>query len=560
MRPQQSSVRGIVGLLVVAVLTACGVLRSEVPTPIAEAPSPAPIVAPAVPPPANMLRWSIEGVADLTSIDPATPGDAAAITVINLVFGGLIRLDEQIEVQPDGAERWEVSADGTTYTFTIRAGLTFADGTPVTAGDFVYAINRALSPAIAAFGAPARLGAIVGARDVLAGKAQTASGIRAVDARTLEIRLERPLAYFLAQLSYPYTFVVPRQLVESGADWERRAYGTGPFTVTEWRRGQSILLSANPRYWQGTPGVAQVLVLFHQESEAAYQLYRAGGLDIMGSQQNPLPAVRVAEVRQLPDFKSTTSLATRYVGFNNTLAPFDNVDVRRALAQAVDKRALAGQVLAGEVIPADRILPDGMLGTQLPIKPLAFDPAAARAALAQAGFPDGAGLPPITLAYGQEGDNALVAQALQRMWEQHLGIRIRLQPFALSEFSRQLDITFYTPSTGLQCYLSIWGADYPDPQNFLSQQLRTGMEHNNGHFSNPTFDRLVDEADQLSDRAQIERRLQLYNQAEQIAVDNVGWLPLYYPKFNILVHPRVEGLVVTPNGLVAPDWSRVRVK
>ncbi len=101
---------------------------------------------------------------------------------------------------------------------------------------------------------------------------------------------------------------------------------------------------------------------------------------------------------------------------------------------------------------------------------------------------------------------------------------------------------------------------YPDPENFLSRQLRTDVRNNNGHFSDSRFDELVDAADRLSSRAQFQQRLQLYNQAEQIAINRVGWLPLYYPKFNVLIRPRVQGLVLTPNGILAPDWSKVRLQ
>ncbi|HEU5088110.1 MAG TPA: ABC transporter substrate-binding protein, partial [Roseiflexaceae bacterium] len=246
--------------------------------------------------------------------------------------------------------------------------------------------------------------------------------------------------------------------------------------------------------------------------------------------------------------------------FNNQKAPFDNVDVRRAFALGTDKATLANQVLGGNVVPADRILPTGLVGTQLAIQPLAFDAAAAKDALSKAGFADGQGLPPITLAYAQEGDNELVAQALQGLWQQSLGVQVTLQSYELATFSKNLDTTYYTPTEGLQFYLSIWGADYPDPQNFLSQQLQTDSPNNNGHYSNAEFDKLVAEADQLGGQNDIERRLQLYNQAEQIAINEVGWLPLYYPKFQILLNPRVQGLSVTPTGLVAADWTKVSLK
>jgi ABC-type oligopeptide transport system substrate-binding subunit len=384
--------------------------------------------------------------------------------------------------------------------------------------------------------------------------------VKALDAQTLEIALDAPLAYFLSQLTFPYTYVVPKALVEGGAKWEEQAYGTGPFKVAEWQHGQSITLVPNEHYWAGKPGIPGIVHVFNKDSETAYQLYQTGELDIMGSQQNPVPSAHIAEVQGQPDFHTAASLATRYIGFNNKKPPFDNVDLRRAFALGVDKKTLAEQVLGGAVVPADRILPAGLMGTELPITPLAFDAAAAKAALAKAGFADGKGLPTITLAYGQEGDNEIVAQALQGLWQQSLGLDVKLQSYELATFSKSLDTTFYTPTEGLQLYLSIWGADYPDPQNFISQQLHTDTSNNNGHFSDAQLDKLTEEADQLGGQADQGRRLQLYNQAEQIAVDKVGWLPLYYPKFQVLIRPRVQGIVVTPSGLVVPDWTKVSVK
>ncbi|HWQ15000.1 MAG TPA: peptide ABC transporter substrate-binding protein [Roseiflexaceae bacterium] len=545
------------------VLAACGTAAPGAPT---AAPPPAtPTAAPlptSRPGPLDTLRWSLEGISNLPSLDPARPQGIQSTTMINLVFSGLIRLDERLEVQPDGAESWEVSADGIVYTFKLRENLAFADGTQVTASDFVYSINRALAPETASFGAPSQLGRIVGAEDVVRGAAREVSGVRALDERTLEIALDTPLAYFLAQLSYPYTFVVPRALVESGADWERRAYGTGPFKLQEVRPGEAAVLAANEHYWGGVPQLARVVMPFSADSETAYQRYRAGELDIMGNRDNPVPPARIPEVQGTPDFRSAALLTTRYVGFNNRRPPFDKVEVRRAFAMAVDKAAIAEGPLGGTVIPAGRILPSGMLGTQFPVTPLAYDPDAARAELARAGFASGAGFPKVTISYAVEGDNGTVVEALRAAWQRHLGVAVEVAALPLDEFIRRLDVTYFAPESpeSLDFYLSVWGADYPDPQNFLSQQLMSGTRNNNGHFSDADFDRLVAEADRLYDRAQIERRLQLYNQAEQIAIDKVGWLPLFYPRFNILLHPRVEGLKVTPNGLVAPDWTKVRVQ
>lgn len=577
MRTRAFSTLSLVLMLVALLAAACGQGGAgQSPTPAADAQptagaaatapatdataAPAPTAATGGTAPADTLRWPVEGLSELTSLDPAKPGDAPNNIVIGLIFAGLVRLGPDLEVQPDGAASWKVSEDGKVYTFTIRDGLKFGDGTPVSANDFAYSINRALSPDIGAFAASAHFGHIVGAQEVIDGKAKAAAGVKAIDAKTLEVTLDAPIAYFLALLTYADTSVVPQKLIESGANWQEQAYGTGPFKVKEWKHGQSIVLEANPNYWQGRPGIAYVQMPFTKDSETAYQLYQTGELDIQGSGQNPVPAAHIPDVQSLPDFKSAAQLTTRYIGFNHLKPPFDNLAVRRAFALAIDKPTLANQVLAGGVVPADRILPTGLVGTQLPIKPLAFDAAAAKDALAQAGFANGQGLPEITLAYGQEGDNETVVQALQSMWEQNLGVKVKLQSFELATFSKNLDTTYYTPTEGLQFYYSVWGADYPDPQNFLSQLLRSGNPNNNGHFSDPQFDQLVDEADRLGDRTQIERRLQLYNQAEQIAIDQVAWAPLFYPKLNILLRPRVTGIVLTPQGLIIPDWSKVELK
>lgn len=513
-------------------------------------------------PPSGTLRWSLEGITDLPEIDPAKPTNQQTVTVISLVYAGLVRLDSELRVQPDGAERWQVSTDGKTYTFTIRHNLTFGDGTPVTAQDFLYSINRALAPETASYGAPAQLSHIVGAVDVIEGRTETARGVRVIDERTLEIELDRPQAYFLSQLTYPYTFVVPRHLIEqAGENWTEQAYGTGPFRVREWRHNEEIVLEANPYYWRGAPGIAFVRMPFYQDSEQAYQLYLQGELDIVGNTQSGIPASRVAEAEALPGYRSSPALTVRYVGFNNRRPPFDNVYVRQAFALAVDRFELTRDVLSNTVVATNRILPDGLSGSQLPVRGLAFNPVDARAALGLAGYASGRDLPPITLTYGKEGDNALVAQTLQRFWRTTLGVDMQVEGLALEAFIDRLDNTYLDPESpdSLQMYLSVWGADYPDPQNFLSQQLRTSSPNNNGHWSNSRFDQLVDQADRLGGQDERDRRLQLYNEAEQIAVTEVGWLPLYNPRINVLVRPTVQGLDFTPLGLVASDWTQVRI-
>jgi oligopeptide transport system substrate-binding protein len=508
----------------------------------------------------GQLRWSIDGIQDLSNLDPALADEQQSITVMRLVFSGLVRLDEELAIQPDAAEYWDVSDDGKTYTFTIRPDLKFGDGTPVTAHDFVYSINRSLMPHTGGFSAPDLLKHIVGASAVIEGQSDTASGLQALDDHTLEIQLDEPLAYFLSLLGSPTTMVVPRHRIEEQGDtWTDQAVGTGPFRVKEWNHNEYILLEANPHYWRGMPGIDTIMMPFYPDSEEAFQDYQQGELDIMGNPQTGIPAARIAEVENQPDYRTTPALAVRYIGFNNEKPPFDNINVRQAFALSVDRQDIAQRVLNGTVEPTTRILPRGLMGSKLPIRGQTFDPQGARAALKLAGYLTGNDLPPLTLAYGEEGDNALVAESLKQTWYDILGVDITLEPLDLKMFSQRLDETYYEPDQGLFMYLSIWGADYPDPQNFLSQQLRTDLPNNNGHWSNAQFDELVDQADRMGAYEQQSQRLKLYNQAEQIALDEVGWLPLYNPQVNILLRPTVHGLVYTPLDIIAPDWTRVRI-
>lgn len=505
------------------------------------------------------LHWAIVGVSDLPSLDPAHPNDTHSVKVINLVFAGLVRLDELLTVQPDAARYWSVSADGKVYTFTLREDLLFGDSSALTAHDFAASINRALQPDEPANAALSHLGQISGAKEVTEGKAHQAKGIRVLDDYTLEIELEAPVASFLAQLTFPYAFALPKQAREAEHGWFDKAFGSGPFRVKQWIHNKEIILEANPYYWRGKPNIETIRMPFYRDSESAYQAYLAGEIDVMGNQQNGVPANRVKEVEKMPDLRTTTSLTVRYIGFNNLKAPFDNRYVRQAFALGVDKQNLALNSLAGTVVPTDRILPANLAGAQFDVRGQSFDPVGARAALGLAGFLSGQELPPITLSYGEEGDNALVVEALQSHWRENLGVEVRLEGLPLAEFNKRLSETYNSPQTGLQLYLSIWSADYPDPQNFLSQQLHSEQPNNNGHWSDSEFDRLVEEADSLGEQGQRIRRLQLYMQAEQIALDKVGWLPLYNPKLNILIRPTVSGLVFTPQGIIAPDWQSVQI-
>ncbi|MBL8057932.1 MAG: peptide ABC transporter substrate-binding protein [Anaerolineales bacterium] len=526
----------------------------------APSPTQAPGSTEAAPAASQVLRWAIEGVNELPSIDPPTVGASQSVAVASLVFEGLVKLDGKLNVVPAGAESWEIKDGGKTFVFHIRPGLKFANGDPVTAEDFAYALNRAFSPELSAnWAAGYFLSNIAGAMDVQAGTAPSISGVQVLDPQTLQIGLNVPATVFLYQLTFPTSFVIPKPAVEADpAAWTDHAYGTGPFMVKEWKHNQSITLVPNPNYWAGKVQLSEIQMPFIQDAATALKLYQTGELDIMGSFN--FPTDQIPAVKDLPDFKQLNQFFVTYIGFNNAQPPFSDVRVRQAFAQGFDKDVLVNQVLEGAMVRADTLIPPGMPGFNANVQVQKFDAAGAQKLLADAGYPGGAGFPAIAFSVNDQDPNyAKIAAFLQQQWKENLGVDITINTLELSKFNEDLTATANDPTAAgaLTFYLSVWGADYPDPQNFVSQQLRTGVGNNNGHYSNAEFDKLVDAADVEPDLA---KRLPMYQQAEQIALNEVGWLPLFYGKQNLLLNPKVQGLSVTAQGLFpVTDWTAVTV-
>jgi oligopeptide transport system substrate-binding protein len=508
-------------------------------------------------PPPQILRMSDEGVQDLTNVDldPAAESlGANAIFVINLVLGGLVRLDSNLHVAPDGAKSWTVSKDGRTYTFHIRSGLKFADGTPVTASDFAYSLQRALSPKYASNGTNLYyLSAIQGATAYNSGKSSTLPGIKVINPSTLQIKTNAPTAAFLDQLTYSAAYVVPKKLIQKYGDkaWTEHTVGTGPFYVKRWQHSKEIDLAPNPYYWRGKPKLTQVRILFMQNADTAYNLYRTGGLDVMGTVQ--FPSDKLASAKHQSNFTQKPFLFTEYIPPNEKKYPFGNVHVRRAFSLAIDRNTLVNKFLGGQFTPANGILPPGIPGYNPHVKGETFNPALAKKELARAGFPNGKNFPKTTLTFsGGDPGQASMSPVLQRMWSQYLGINVNLNQMEAGAYNDALTARNY------QLAFISWGEDYPDPQDFLSLQLQTGVGNNNGSFSDPRFDALTKLADTLVGHDA--QRHRLYDQAEQIALDKAAWIVLYWGKTDTLINPKVHGLRINAGGLTADNWATVSIQ
>ncbi len=505
---------------------------------------------------AGILVYPNVGIQELPSIDTVNGGDSNSYQAVGVVYSNLVKLNEKLQPVGDAARDWTVSPDNLTYTFHLRHNIRFSDGTPVNASDVVYSFVRDLNPRFVSNG-HAALQHIVGAHDVLSGKTKALAGIKALGIYDVRISIDAPILYFPELLSRAQAGIVDRHVIEKYGEgkWYDHAIGSGPWMIKTWTHGQGMVLVPNPYYFGAKPALREYDMPFIQNPETAYSEYQTGQIDV----DNNVPAAEIANAAKLPGFHEAPQLATDYIGLNTHIAPFDTIKVRQAFLLATDRKVLAEKVLKGGVVAADGLLPPTMPGwTQANQNLMPYNPAKARALLAAAGHPNGAGLPPITFSFqaGSGRDLLREGAVLQQMWQQNLGVKVNLNVVELGKYNHDLD------SHNVPMYVIQWGADWPDPSNWLSLQLHSGVSNNNGDWSNYQFDKLVDEADITHDTT---KRFALYQQAEKIAIQQVPWIPLDSPKALVLVRPSIHGFTLTGENLsgqgpVLADWSKITTR
>ena len=434
------------------------------------------------------------------------------------MFSGLVALNTSLRVAPELAERWDVSEDGKTYTFHLRPNARFHDGKQVTAEDVKYSLERATDAATQSPEASAYLDDIVGVPAKLAGQADEIEGVRVIDPSTVEITINEPKPFFLAKLTYPTSYIVDRENLEAeGDDWVFKPNGTGPFRMTEYRVGELIVLERNEHYYRGPALLDRVELILSGGSAMA--MYENGEIDITGvglseldRVSNPLEPLNAEVVVAPPGF----DLA--YIGFNLSEPPFDDANFRRALAHAIDKETIASRVLLELVVPATGILPPDFPGYNPAVQAPGFDPAKAQELMAQSKYAGGAPRIIVTIP-GTGGSAGLDLEAILNMWEETLGLKVELQQVETATYWEDLN------DGRLQAFAGLgWQADYPDPQNFLDILFHSESQLNQSGYSNPEVDRLLEAARVERDW---EARKALYNEAEQLIVDDVPWVLLW---------------------------------
>jgi oligopeptide transport system substrate-binding protein len=477
---------------------------------------------------------------DPYTLDPALAAEANSNMFVSQIFGGLVRFDENLNVVPDIAENWDVSPDGLTYTFHLRHDVVFQDGTAVTSADVVYSWERSCDPATGSTVAATYLGDIAGALDKLAGKASSISGLSAPDAYTVKVTIDAPKSYFLSKLTYPTAFVVDKKNVAQGADWYRHPNGTGPFKLTEWTQGQSITLARNTRYYGQVATLEQVHFLLL--SGVPMDQYESGDIDATGVSSIYVDRVQDPAGPFYGQLQVSPELSFSFIGFNTTTAPFDDVHVRRAFTYALDKDKIISIMFRDLVQKADGILPPGMPGFNPNLKGLDYDVAKAKQELALSSYGSAANLPPITITtagYGG-GVNPLIEAAVVQ-WRDNLGVDVTIRQMEPDRYYYNLT------AEKNEMFDMGWIADYPNPQDFLDLLFHTGAQNNFGQYSNPAVDALLDRAAVAEGSA----ALDLYQQVEQMLVDDAACLPFSFGEDYTLVKPYVHGYKVDPMGLVA---------
>jgi oligopeptide transport system substrate-binding protein len=497
----------------------------------------------------QVLHFPNVGISDSASLDPALGPDANTGQIVSMIYSGLVRSDIHLNVIPDQAT-WEISADNKVYTFHIKPGITFSDGMPVTARMYVYTLTRALLPEVKSGIASFFEGAIVGADAVNAGKTTTLTGVKAVDDATLQITLTHPAPYFLEVLTNSLYFPLNKSVIDQYGQggWPNHVagtgVGTGPFMVKQWDHKVKMILVPNPHYYGAKTRLSEVDMYFVADPATAFKSYQARQYDFIW---NITPEDQQT-AKSLPGFVRKSLLQTDLLFFHNKMPPFNNAAVRQAFAYAIDKTTLVHAIFKDAVVVAPTIIPPGMPGYQANYAGIPYDKDKARMLL-QSVYPDVSKVPPVTFSYPSGQVSTPEAAALQQMWQTALGVRVNL---------RSVDLVAYNTETTkhtVQFGFTQWGADFPDPYDWLALNLTTNASNNNGEWSNSEFDQTIAQAEQMAG----DQRISLYYKAEQIAIQDVGWLPIDHQALAAVIPSWIHGVSLNGNGLYFGDWSDIYI-
>lgn len=499
---------------------------------------------------------------DVATLDPAIGYDWQNWAMIKVLFDRLMDyVPGTTELRPGLADSYDVSVDGTVFTFHLHKGVKFHNGREMTADDVKYSLDRVTNPKTQSPGA-GFFSSIKGYDDMASGKTTSIAGVTVVDPLTVKVELSHPDATILHVMALNFASVVPKEDVGKwGADFGKHPDGTGGFRMTDWTVGQQVVFEKNPDYWrQGVPYLDKITFEVGQEPIVALLRLQKGEIDISG---DGIPPAKFTEVMgdpaQAANVVQGDQLQTGYITMNVKMKPFDNVKVRQAVNMAINKARII-QVINGRAKPANQPLPPGMPGYATDYAGYPYDVAKAKALLAEAGFPNGFE----TELYAMNTDpNPRIAQAIQQDLAQ-VGIKASIKSLAQAN----VIAAGGTPDQAAMIWSGgmAWAADFPDPSDFYGPILGCAGAVQGGWnwswYCNPDLDKAATAADAMTDPAKQADRNAAWAAIYTKIMADAPWVPLFNEERYAIKSPRLQGakgLFVDP--IVTPtNYDYVYVK
>jgi oligopeptide transport system substrate-binding protein len=496
----------------------------------------------------------------LTSLDPAFARNQNAIWMINQIFNGLVQIDSNLNTVPAIAKTWQISADGLQYTFNLRQDVYFHDdplfaggkGRKVVAADFAYSFNRLIDPEVGSSGGW-----------IFSDKVKDANSFMALNDSTFQIQLVKPFPAFMNLLTAQYCSVVPKEVVNHyGKDFRSHPVGTGPFQFKYWKEDEIMVLLKNERYWekdgqQRLPYLDAVKVTFINDKQSAFMNFIKKELDFFdkvdGSYRDDIltkSGKMTSKYKDAFQLKKGEYLCTEYLGIlvdtSKTIvknSPLRNKLIRQAINFAIDKKKLIKYLRNSIGTPATAgFVPAGMPGfDSVKVKGYSYQPQKAAALLAEAGFPDGKGMPQITLSASTTSKD-LIEFIQGELHAIGIKVKVDVNPSAsLRDLMSKNEVTFFRGS---------WIADYPDAENYLSvfySKNRVPFGPNYTGYFNDDFDRLFEQSYYENDP---EKRFALYHKMDNMILEHASVVPVYYDQSVVMLQNNISGYLMNPLNLM----------
>ena len=480
-------------------------------------------------------------------------------TIAQNVFNRLVEMENddqsRMQILPSLAEFWEVSEDGRCYTFRLRKGVTFSNGSPLTSADVEYTFKRLLTHPESCNRDIAYN--IVGAAALESGETDELEGFRVIDDMTFSITLEKPFEAFLACLSMPGASILDRETTEAAGAFfgEDPAWtvGTGSFILEEWEAGKGMILTANPNCWAGAPKCDGLDLRFLTEPEAIRMMFERGDLDILDLDEvgNSVEYFIHGDIYQDRLYK-VQRIGIHYIALNESVEPLNDVRIRKALQLALKRTTILDAIYSGRGTVENGIYPHGLYGFNPELPEILYDPEEAKALLEQAGLPEGFELT-LSVNASSTGWEKSLLELVASMWKE-IGVKATVEILPESEFMR------LRKSGKLACYTALWTADYNDPDNFVHTFF--------GNRENTTFRSLCYDNEEIMKRVRDARtiqdselRLKEYQDLERIIIqEDAAWIPLFSRLRYYVASEQLGGVKSSWNGSVKNRYCDIYFK